>query len=64
MTIQVELGESIQDVTLTCDGQVGCELAPHDCILISATPSPLHLIKTPSIDYFEILRTKLKWGQN
>ena len=25
---------------------------------------PLLLIKTPSIDYFEILRTKLKWGQN
>ena len=64
VTVQVELGEPIEDVTLTCDGQVGCELAPSDQIIISAAPNPLLLIKTPTIDYFEILRTKLKWGQN
>jgi NAD+ kinase len=63
VTVQVELGEPIADVTLTCDGQVGCELAPSDQIIISAAPNPLLLIKTPTIDYFEILRTKLKWGQ-
>jgi NAD+ kinase len=64
VTVQVELGESLEDVTLTCDGQVGCELAPSDQIIISAAPNPLLLIKTPTIDYYEILRTKLKWGQN
>jgi len=64
VTIQVELGEPTSDVTLTCDGQVGCELAPSDQIVISTAPTPLSLIKTPSIDYYEILRTKLKWGQN
>jgi NAD+ kinase len=64
VTIQVELGEPTKDVTLTCDGQVGCELAPSDQIVISTAPTPLSLIKTPSIDYYEILRTKLKWGQN
>lgn len=64
VTIQVELGERIKDVTLTCDGQVGCQLASSDQIIISAAPNPLRLIKTPAVDYFEILRTKLKWGQN
>ncbi len=63
VVIQVELGERIKDVTVTCDGQVGCELASSDKIFISAAPNPLSLIKTPTIDYFEILRTKLKWGQ-
>jgi len=64
VAIQVELGERIKDVTLTCDGQVGCQLASSDQIIISAAPNPLRLIKTPAVDYFEILRTKLKWGQN
>lgn len=64
VSIQVQLGDPIKDVTLTCDGQVGCALAPSDQIIISAAPNPLRLIKTPTIDYFEILRTKLKWGQN
>lgn len=64
VVIQVELGERIKDVTLTCDGQVGCRLASSDQIVIAAALNPLRLIKTPAVDYFEILRTKLKWGQN
>ena len=62
-TIQVELSELVEHVTLTCDGQVGCALDPADTILISVAPTPLRLIRTPSIHYFKILRTKLKWGQ-
>ncbi len=61
-TITLELKIPIPDVTLTCDGQVGCNLEKADKIVISAAPTPLRLIKTPSINYFEILRTKLKWG--
>jgi NAD+ kinase len=62
--VQVELDERAQDVSLTCDGQVGCRLAPADQVHIITSPSPLLLIKAQSTDYFEILRTKLKWGQN
>ena len=62
--IQVEARGPLQDVTLTCDGQIGCTLESSDRIVISEASIPLRLIKTPSIDYFEILRTKLKWGQN
>jgi NAD+ kinase len=62
-TIQIELDESAQDVTLTCDGQVGCEMAYPDRLIITKGENSLRLIKTPSIDYFEILRTKLRWGQ-
>jgi len=63
VVVEVELGERIKDVTLTCDGQVGCQLAASDKIFISEAANPLRLLKTPAVDYFEILRTKLKWGQ-
>ncbi|SHE80810.1 NAD+ kinase [Desulfacinum infernum DSM 9756] len=61
--IRVDLDDEAQDVALTCDGQVGCHLAAHDSIHIRVSPYPLRLIKPTSTDYFEILRTKLKWGQ-
>jgi NAD+ kinase len=63
VTVEVEMEESGVDVSLTCDGQVGCALRPFDLITISVAPVPLHLIKTRSIAYLEILRAKLKWGQ-
>lgn len=63
VTIRVELAEPASDVTLTCDGQVGCLINSTDQIQITAAATPLHLIKAPDVDHFEILRTKLKWGQ-
>lgn len=63
VTIQVELAEPASDVTLTCDGQVGCLINSTDQIQITAAATPLRLIKAPDVDPFEILRTKLKWGQ-
>jgi NAD+ kinase len=62
--VEVELGDRVQDVSLTCDGQVGCELAAADRVQMVSSPTPLNLIKPESTDYFEVLRTKLKWGQN
>jgi NAD+ kinase len=62
--LEVKMGERIQDVTLTCDGQVGYPLAPLDKVMIRTSSTPLRLVKPPSTDYYEILRTKLNWGQN
>lgn len=62
VTIQVALSELISDVTLTCDGQVGCILNVTDRVLITAAATPLRLIKAPDVDHFETLRSKLKWG--
>lgn len=62
LKVEVELGERAKEVALTCDGQVGCELQPSDRIVIAAAPNSLWLIKPACTDYFEILRTKLKWG--
>jgi len=64
VTLCIEPEAQIRRLTLTCDGQVGCALAPEDRIVISSDAIPVRCIKPPFVDYFEILRSKLKWGQN
>ncbi len=63
VSIQVALSEAASDVTLTCDGQVGCLINSSDVVNITAAATPLRLIKAPDIDHFDTLRSKLKWGQ-
>ncbi len=64
MEVEVELEEKAGEVTLTCDGQIGQRLVPNDRVLVKKAPVPLNLIRTPFNNYFDILRSKLKWGQN
>ncbi|MFZ2447178.1 MAG: NAD(+)/NADH kinase [Syntrophobacteraceae bacterium] len=63
VSLQVALAEIASDVTLTCDGQVGCLINTSDVVTITAAATPLRLIKAPDVDHFETLRSKLKWGQ-
>jgi NAD+ kinase len=63
VTIQVEISGPSTDVTLTLDGQVGCLVQESDQITVTAAATPLRIIKAPDVDHFEILRSKLKWGQ-
>jgi NAD+ kinase len=61
--VDIKVGAKATDVTLTCDGQVGCELMAGDRVSIKQAVQPLLLIKSRQEDYFTILRDKLKWGQ-
>jgi NAD+ kinase len=63
VTIQVDIAEPSTDITLTCDGQVGSLIQESDRITITAAATPLRIIRAPDVDHFEILRSKLKWGQ-
>lgn len=51
-----------EDVSLTLDGQIGFPLEPNDVVAIKKSQFKMKLIKHPTKSYFEILRTKLKWG--
>ena len=62
--IEIKMGENSEEVTLTFDGQVGFELLDNDRVVISKSQEKLKLIKSPHQDYFDILRTKLKWGES
>lgn len=60
--LELTLDRRAPEVCLTCDGQVGMDLQPFDRVTISRSESTVRLIHSPFKDYFEILRTKLRWG--
>lgn len=62
-TVEFTLETKDSDVHLTLDGQVGCPLRPFSQVSVTQAPDPVIFIKSPFKDYFEILRTKLKWGE-
>jgi NAD+ kinase len=62
--IEIRMSQPSEEVLITFDGQVGFDLLDHDRVVISKSEKKLRLIKSPNQDYFEILRTKLKWGES
>lgn len=45
------------------DGQRGLDLVPGDTLTVTRSSRVLRLVRAPTRDYFEVLRTKLKWGE-
>jgi NAD+ kinase len=54
--------EERDEVFLTLDGQTGFQLEAGDRIIVRAAEHALRLIRPTSRSYYEVLRTKLKWG--
>lgn len=52
-----------EDIYLTLDGQVGLELKSGDVIRVCRARHSAKLVVSERRDYFQILRTKLKWGE-
>lgn len=63
VTVAVTFEEKVQDAYLTLDGQEGQALQQEDRVEMSVAPHNLKLILSPHRSYFEILRTKLGWGE-
>ncbi len=62
VVVTVRLTSRSEDVSLTLDGQIGFPLEPNDIVEIKKSRFKMKLIKHPAKSYYEILRTKLKWG--
>ncbi len=62
VVVTVCLTSPSEDVLLTLDGQIGFPLVPNDIVEIKKSRFKMKLIKHPSKSYYDILRTKLKWG--
>ena len=63
VTIRVILKATKQDVHITLDGQIGIPLRGEDVIETQKAASYIHLVTSPLTTYFELLRTKLRWGE-
>jgi NAD+ kinase len=51
------------EIVFTLDGQSTYAVHPGDEISVARAPKPLRLIRPSTRSYFEVLRTKLKWGE-
>ncbi len=63
VTVAVTFEAEVKDAYLTIDGQEGQALQAEDRVEMSVAPHNLKLILSPHRSYFEILRTKLGWGE-
>jgi NAD+ kinase len=61
--IELRVAESSESVFLTLDGQTGVPMQVGDRVRITRAAERLKLIQPPNKSYFEILRSKLKWGE-
>jgi|WetSurMetagenome_2_1015567.scaffolds.fasta_scaffold00918_10 NAD+ kinase len=62
-SIRVTLTNDIEKVYLSSDGQVGCPLKQGDVVEIRKSAHVTRILDTGLHDHFELLRTKLKWGE-
>ncbi|MEJ2097545.1 MAG: NAD(+)/NADH kinase [Deltaproteobacteria bacterium] len=62
VSIEIRLAKGSKDIILTCDGQAGLEIDDRDSIVICKGRHPIHVITLPNHNYFELLKTKLRWS--
>jgi NAD+ kinase len=62
-SVEVILSGDAESVFLTLDGQKGILMQSGDSVHIARAPERLKLIQPPQKSYFDILRSKLKWGE-
>lgn len=55
--------EARDEIVFTLDGQSTFPVNPGEAISVCRAERPLRLIRPTSRSYFEVLRTKLKWGE-
>ncbi|HEX2483077.1 MAG TPA: NAD(+)/NADH kinase [Methylomirabilota bacterium] len=61
--LEVTLLTEAPDVVLSVDGQPGPPVTAGDVVQVRQAAARIRLIRDPRKSYFEVLRTKLKWGE-
>jgi NAD+ kinase len=61
--VEIDIAAAEEPVYLTMDGQVGFQLEPKDRVAISKSVSRVYFVQSPQKSYFEVLRSKLRWGE-
>lgn len=61
-TVQLSFKRVSDDISLTVDGRHALTLQPNDQIELRRSETTFVMLRPRNRDYFEVLRTKLKWG--
>lgn len=61
--VEVMQGSPGGQVSLTVDGQVGMDLQHRDVVSVQRSARTIALVRSSKLNYFELLRAKLKWGE-
>src|SRR5271156_18047 len=61
--VEIDFVEVSDPVFLTLDGQIGFQLEPKDRVVITKSKSKVQFVSPPRLTYYEILRSKLRWGE-
>jgi NAD+ kinase len=61
--IRIEVKFQDEDVVFTADGQVGMPLHGGDVVEVRRSKNSTQLVRSPFKNYFQVLRTKLRWGE-
>jgi NAD+ kinase len=56
-------GNAAAEIYVTFDGQRGFPLQEGDEVAVTRAKQPIRLVRATARNYFEVLRTKLKWGE-
>jgi NAD+ kinase len=60
--VRLRAGRDVE-VYAALDGQETFAFADGDHVSVTGSPRRLKLVRAPGRDYYEVLRTKLKWGE-
>jgi NAD+ kinase len=60
--IKIQLAQKSSNIILTFDGQVGLPIDETHTIIVCKDPRPVKTIQLPDRDFFDVLKTKLRWS--
>jgi NAD+ kinase len=61
--VEVDIAAAEEPVYLTLDGQIGFQLQSRDRVKIERSADRAAFVQSPGKTYFEVLRSKLRWGE-
>jgi NAD+ kinase len=61
--VRAAAGNADAEIYVTFDGQRGFPLQEGDEISVTRAAKPIRLVRATARNYFQVLRTKLKWGE-
>ena len=64
LDIEIGIATPNQEIFLTLDGQEGVPITENDRVGIRKSSDTVLLVQSPDKNYFDVLRTKLKWGES